>query len=445
MNTEIRTDKPRKEDSKLLWKIHHWAGFYSGIIIAITCFTGSLAVFIPEIDYLIQKVKYSASSTATSEWQYEHSLKDLIKKHPDHKSLRIGFPEKQGHAGTINITFSGKKNKEADRLDYFIDMGGDKIIASRNQQNSIANYLRQIHVRLYEGNWGRYLVGLGGIAFIIVTVTGLLIYGNFMKRQPYPQIRNKKGLRIMLADWHKILGISALAFNLVIALTGAWLGIQGWFNVKNPAQYKAPVITEKAADIKIPVKWNDVLKNSHRYFPDLVPKYAVASDNGSAIITITGNVKGLIYERNINKLVLSKADLKPLFIYDIREKPFWHKFYFVQEALHFGDYGGLALKILYSLLGFVASFLAISGFVVYLCRTEKKAKRKASALKTIFLYSMIILLVLIIIAMISTLIGYPTAAFIMAITVNAALATWILYFIIKPVLKKKEVVKAPGI
>ncbi len=443
MNTGKRSDKPRKEDNKLIWKIHHWAGFYSGIVIAILCFTGALAVFIPEIDYLIQKVNYSASSSVTSEWHFENSLKELVHKHPDHQSLRIGFPAKQGHAGIISLTVNGKKNKDGNRFDYFIDMAGDKIAGSRNPQNSIANYLRQIHVRLYEGNWGRYLVGLGGVAFIIVTVTGLMIYGNFMKRQTYPQIRNKKGLRILLADWHKILGISALAFNLVIALTGAWLGLQGWFGIKNPGHYKAPAITEKEADIKTAVNWNDVLKSSHLYFPDLIPRYAVASDNGSGTVTITGNIKGLVYERNINKLVLSKADMKPLYRYDIREKPFWHKFYFVQEALHFGDYGGLALKILYSLLGLVASFLAISGFVIYLCRTEKKSKRKASALKIIFLYSMIILLLLIIIAMISTLVGYSTASFIMSVIVNTSLAAWILYFIIKPVLKKKQVLKAP--
>jgi uncharacterized iron-regulated membrane protein len=440
-SNQVKSGNIKPKDNKLIWKIHHFAGFYSGIVIAVLCFTGSAAVFIPEIDFLIQKGMYSASSSSTKELHFENSLKELGKKHPGYRSLRIQFPEKQGRAGIINLTINGKKNTDENRIAYFIDMGADRLIAARNPQNTMANYLRQIHVRLYEGNWGRYFVGLGGIAFTVVTVTGLMIYGNFMKRQIYPQVRKERGLRIMLSDWHKLLGISALAFNLVIALTGAWLGFQGWFNIKNPAKYEAPVIMEKEADIKTTVNWHEVLTTSRQYFPDLIPKYAIPSENGSGTVLIAGNIKGLIYERNINKLILSKEDLKPLYKYDIREKPFWHKFYFVQEALHFGDYGGLALKILYAMLGLVASFLAISGFIIYFFRTEKKVKRKANPLKIIFLNSIIILMLLILIALVSTLIGYSTAAIIMSIVINGGLATSILYLFLKFLIKKKTILK----
>src|SRR3546814_13544545 len=83
-----------------------------------------------------------------------------------------------------------------------------------------------MHVRLYEGNWGQQLVGIGGLALAVVAITGLMIYGNFMKRQVWPAVRNRKNIRIVMADWHKLIGISPLAFTLVIALTGAWLGLQ---------------------------------------------------------------------------------------------------------------------------------------------------------------------------------------------------------------------------
>ena len=324
-------------------------------------------------------------------------------------------------------------------------MGRDKLLGSRNHQNSVANYLRQIHVRLYEGNWGRYLVGLAGICFVVVTITGLMIYGNFMKRQRFPEVRNERGLRIMLADWHKLLGIAALAFNLVIALTGTWLGLQGWFKVKNPAQYKAPSIMSKKADLNTTINWQDALASSARNFPGLLPRYAVSSDDGSGTVSFFGNIKGQIYERNINKLVLSKSTLEPLFKYDIREKPFLHKFYFVQEALHFGDYGGIALKILYAALGLIASFLAISGFIIYFFRTEKKAMRKASPLKITFIYSVIILLLLLVVALVSTLIGYSTAAYMMAVVIDGGLAVIILYFAWKYIAGKFRKTKAATI
>jgi len=433
--TLTKVSKTSKEDNKLIWKIHHWAGFYAGIVIAVLCLTGSVAVFIPEIDYLIQKMHYSASSTAAEEWHFERSLNKLSLKYPGYQLLRIEFPDKPGHAGIIQIN----------RLAFFVDMGRDELLGSRNAQNSVANYLRQIHVRLYEGYWGRYFVGLAGICFVVVTITGLMIYGKFMKRQRFPEVRKERGLRIILADWHKLLGIAALAFNLVIAITGAWLGLQGWFKVKNPAQFKAPIHMDEAADLKVTINWQDAFRSSAKNFPDLLLRYAVPSGDGSGTISFFGNIKGQIYERNINRLVLSKTSLEPLYKYDVREKPFWHKFYFVQEALHFGDYGGIALKILYAALGLVASFLSISGFIIYFFRTEKKAKRKTSPMKITFLYSVLIILLLLVVALVSTLIGYSTAAYIMAIVIDGGLLVLIVYFIAKYFLGKFRKIKVTTI
>ncbi|SEK30445.1 PepSY-associated TM helix domain-containing protein [Parapedobacter koreensis] len=428
-NTRTKSVKTNKGEGKLIWKIHHWSGFYTGIVIAVLCITGSVAVFIPEIDYIIQRMHYSAASSPAKKWHFDQSVVSLTHQYPDYQSLRIEFPEKPGYAGIVHLTV--KANTAEDRFAFFVDMGKDKILGRRNHQNSIANYLRQIHVRLYEGNWGRYFVGFGGVAFVIVTITGLMIYGNFMKRQQYPQIRNGKGLRLVMADWHKLLGISSLAFNLMIALTGAWLGLQGWFKVKNPSQYQAAAVMSGEADAQTTVNWEEVLGTTARYFPDLVPLSAVSSTDGSGTVTISGNIKGLIYERAINRLTLSKFGLQPVFKYDIREKPFWHKFFFVQEALHFGDYGGLGLKITYALLGLVSAFLSISGFVVYFYRTAKKSNRKSAPLKITFIYSVIILLVLVIAALVSTLIGYSTAALMMAVVIDGGLVGIVLYGLIR--------------
>ncbi|TDQ10284.1 PepSY-associated TM helix domain-containing protein [Pedobacter metabolipauper] len=450
-----RTETGDKKKKKLMWTIHHLAGLYAGILIAILCFTGAMAVFIPEIDFLIQKHYYSASSSSTlstlstiptsstasalssspsDDIKFSRSLAELQKKYPEMSGLTISLPRQPGQVAVFNFK-DGKKT-----FAYFIDAGRDRVEGSRNPLNSVANYLRQMHVRLYEGFWGRQLVGIGGIALLVVTITGFFIYADFMKKQPYPEIRQKKGMRILMGDWHKILGISALAFNFVIAATGAWLGLQPklekWFNIENPNDFTPKVIYSPESDAKMAVAWPEVLKSVKREFPELIPVSIVPSDDGSATISITGNIKGLIYERNINTLLLSKTTLKPVFKYDIREKPFSHQFYFVQEGLHFGDFGGLAVKILYTVLGLITSFLSISGFIVYFYRTDKKEKRKLSPLKITFIYILIIILVLTVIALISTLIGYKQAATLAAILVNGILTGYLIYVILQYFLKK---------
>ncbi|SMD08236.1 PepSY-associated TM helix domain-containing protein [Pedobacter africanus] len=435
----MKPNSSEKRNQNLLWKIHHWAGLYTGIIIGILCFTGAVAVFIPEIDLMIQKHYYSVSSSPYTIPKIDRALAQAKKDYPKMSGLIIDMPDKPGQVATFSFAVKGKDKASSKFHFLFVDAGKDEIVGSRDRQNSLANYLRQMHVRLYEGFWGRQLVGLAGIAFIVLTLTGLLIYGDFMKKQPYPKIR-KKNTRILMADWHKILGISALAFNFVIACTGAWLGLlpkfMSWFGVKSPDHFQAPIFMDKKEDAGMVVHWDEVFKAVKQHFPELKPGYMRASEDGSATIEVHGSIEAQIYERNINALVLSKKSYQPLHKFEVAKAAFADKLYAVQEALHFGDFGGLGLKILYAVLGLTSGFLSVSGFVVYLYRTDKKKKRTISPLKTTFIYTVLILLVLIVIALISMFIGYRHAAFVAAIIVDGTLAGFIIYAIVRAILRK---------
>ena len=154
-------------NKNFIWKIHNWLGLYTGIIIVFLSITGAAALFRPEIDRLLNpELTKVADSTEKA-------------------SLNLIAP----------IIFLNKRN-------YF---------------KSFSYFLRNIHVRFYEAYYGRQIVGLAGIALFLSTITGLLIYGKFMKKQPFGKIRKSK-LRITQADIHKLVGISTLAFNLMIGI-----------------------------------------------------------------------------------------------------------------------------------------------------------------------------------------------------------------------------------
>ncbi len=435
-------DGKNKNEKKLLWKIHHWAGLYAGIVIGVLSLTGALAIFIPEIDNLILKYRYDAVSAPYSgDPQFSKTIDSLTTRFPDYSSLSINLPEKPGHVALVDLIVR-PANAPLQRYTIFVDAGKDQIVGERNQQNSLANFMRQIHVRLYEGNWGRQLVGLGGVALVVLAVTGLLIYGNFMKKKSWPNVRKNVSMRIMMADWHKLLGISALAFNLVIASTGAWLGLQPWlmkwldFKAPNAYAYEVPAIMNSEADRAQAVEWTKVYSAMRKEFPDLRPNDISLSANGSNAIIIRGNIPGLVYERNVNMLALSKTDYSPIMKYDVREAPFSHKFYFVQEALHFGDFGGFGLKVIYAILGVASGFLSISGFAIYLYRRQKKVPAAYNPLKLTFASFIAVILFLALIALISLFIGYSLAATIAAYVINGILIGLPIYAIVRRLAKR---------
>ena len=82
-------------------------------------------------------------------------------------------------------------------------------------------------------------------------------------------------MRIQMADWHKIFGVSALAFNVVIALTGAWLGLQPWlmqwFNISVPNQHVIERVTAPEDDARTTIEWDQIFQSVSQNFPELTP------------------------------------------------------------------------------------------------------------------------------------------------------------------------------
>src|SRR5690606_7504010 len=188
MEMSTRNGKGKRSDKRLLWRIHHWAGLYAGILIGLLSLTGALAVFIPEIDALVLRYHYNARSSTpvAGDPQFGDAVDSLKSSFPAYSSMSIQLPEKPGHVAEIDLVDRPAEGS-THRYNFFVDTGADRVVGQRDHQNSLANYLRQVHVRLYEGNWGRQLVGLGGLALVVLAVTGLLIYGNFMKKQSWPE------------------------------------------------------------------------------------------------------------------------------------------------------------------------------------------------------------------------------------------------------------------
>jgi uncharacterized iron-regulated membrane protein len=103
-----------------------------------------------------------------------------------------------------------------------------------------------------------------------------------------------------------------------------------------------------------------------------MPATISPSTTGEGIVEISGDIRGQVVEKHINKLMLDKVSGREVARYDVRQGTLGGKFYFLQEALHFGDFGGLLLKLVYCLFALTSGILSITGFVIYLKRNEKK-------------------------------------------------------------------------
>ena len=418
-----------KKSKNLLWKIHQWIGLYVGIVIAALSITGAVAVFIPEIDSFLER-KYELLETGDSYVPMNGVITQVQLENPGFRVLGAMPPVNATDPLILDIFYEAGA-KDSQRVQVFINPYTGAILGQKSHTDSLSNYLRQIHVRLMDAWWGRQIVGLAGVGLFILCITGLLIYGQFMKNQVFGAIRTKN-LRILMADWHKMVGMAALLFNLMIAGTGAWLGLQPIlikaFDIENPNTFhRAEKISSPEIDIDQEYDYWKALEVAKSQIPQFTVTQIIPSKNGSNTIEVKGDAGHLPFEPHISKVVLDKTTLEILDVYDIRQQAFLDKFYYMQEGLHFGRFGGILLKIVYALLAITSGVLSITGFFIYLIRKKKTAEEKDQVKKTIFIYSISTIALMIALAMIAVFVGYAYATMLMTPAVYIFLFSFISY------------------
>ena len=107
--------------------------------------------------------------------------------------------------------------------------------------SQLGQYLRMLHVFLFFGP--RWIVGFLGAAMLVLIATGIVIHRKILA-ELFTQ-RWGRSFRVVMSDLHKSAGIWGLGFHILIAATGAWMGLaplfeQGYKYVTTSTDATAP-------------------------------------------------------------------------------------------------------------------------------------------------------------------------------------------------------------
>ena len=269
----------------------------------------------------------------------------------------------KGDDGDINarVTEPGVvKFKGATRLKF--DMAGNvvtDVVVEKQATNQVIDFVLKLHRELLLGGKGKILVGLMGVFFLIALVTGAFISNKF-----YRNIRNMNS-RILLGRFHKIIGVKTCAWLLIVTFTGAILAFNstliGLFlrdNVRSQ-QANAKVI-ENATYVSV----LDIYDELSEKLPHLEYDFISYPDNEFSV----ANHFVVLMENEEHHHEIAYVDAVSGNLVRTVSLPWYLELLILSEPLHFGDYGGVILKIIWSLLGLVTSFIPISGLYIFLFR-----------------------------------------------------------------------------
>ncbi len=354
--------------TKALYSVHAWTGIVTGLALFIVCFTGAVVVFKHELDLWANpslRVLPLPETPAT----LDTVLAELRQAYPEARIDSVSLPRQQMPAFTA---FARLPDGERVKLAAHPETGA----ALGRVDSELGQFIRSLHVFLLFGP--RWIVGFLGVVMLASIVTGVLIHQKILK-DLFTQ-RWQSSLRLMLSDAHKLIGVWALLFHILIAFTGAWLGLVPV--VMNAAGYltNAPSTPQSASPPPLAMTTaptSPSLDDLRMQAQSQLPNVNIESvrflkwDAPEAAVQFFGPAVaggGLF-----GGLTLRAADGLEVDRRDPAEAGLWARVNGWMEPLHFGDFGGLTLKWLYFILGLSPALLSLTGTWLWIERQQRGA------------------------------------------------------------------------
>lgn len=366
---------PSQRTLNRLFTLHSWAGIVTGLLLFIVCFSGAVVVFKNEID-LWANPSLAQLPRSDRPASLDAVMAQLHTRYPGATVENIALPDAINPSYFALVRERGAPANTRTKVALRSDTG--TVVGPVDSQ--LGQYLRMLHVFLFFGP--RWIVGFLGVAMLVLIGTGIVIHRKILA-ELFTQ-RWGRSFRVVMSDLHKSAGIWGLGFHILIAATGAWMGLaplfeQGYKYLTAPASATAKPARKNQGSEPVPMQSLDALHAAARQaVPGLRVRHVSlkrwATDTAEA--SFTGNLDGhLASTARVDMNAASGAAKK---VHDPRTAGFWSLVNGLMEPLHFGDFGGLALKWLYFLLGMTPAFLSISGTVIWL-DAHRQRRREAES------------------------------------------------------------------
>lgn len=362
------------------YQVHKWTSLISTAFLLLMCITGLPLVFHHEIEHLLGEVEPPETVSPNAPKATLDLIVDTGKA--KYQSLFLQYmvwdPDEPN---ALSLSFAPSATALVERTVNFDKRTGEILSEPKIQEGFIYTMLR-LHTDMYAGLGGKLFLGIMGLLFVIAVISGVVVYGPFMRSLDFGTVRKQKGPRVKWFDLHNLLGIATVIWALVVGITGminTWadLVIKYWqFDQLGAmvAPYKNKPPLEKWGSL------DQALAVARRTAPDKDPGFVafpgtVLSSPHHFAVFMRGKEP---LTARLYTPVLVDAETGTLT--DYRTLPWYVTALLVSQPLHFGDYGGLPLKIVWGLFDTVTIIVLASGLYLWLARRKSPIEEDLDAL-----------------------------------------------------------------
>ncbi|WP_448501650.1 PepSY-associated TM helix domain-containing protein [Sphingomonas sp.] len=262
----------------------------------------------------------------------------------------------------------------------YVDAAGNVVAP---EAHAWTEFLVALHYYLHlPRSFGMMIVGVFGVMMAALIVGGVLAHPRIF-RDAF-RLRARGGKQLAQADWHNRLGVWTLPFGLVIAITGAWIGLAtimayamagNWYGGDTTRVFEQVFGAEPAASGP-PVARPRVdlaLADMARRHPDVPVSYVVLHDPAQPEqhIQLIGQhsrrlIFGEYYHYDAQGRYHGTAHLS--------DGTIGQQLAASTYKLHFGTFGGLPVRLAYVLMGLAVTVVSATGTSIWLIKRRQRGR-----------------------------------------------------------------------
>ncbi|HKX79648.1 MAG TPA: PepSY-associated TM helix domain-containing protein [Novosphingobium sp.] len=359
--------------------MHKWTSLICTVFLLMLCITGLPLIFHDEIDLATEEAPsfglpgVGSSSNAAGLLPLDTVLKKALVARAGEVPVFMAFDNDQP---AMTVTTAPRADSPADAMTIqLFDRSTGKPIG-KVDESGVMHFILELHIDMFLGLPGMLFLGAMGALFVVALISGTVLYAPFMRKLDFGTLRTSRSTRLKWLDYHNLLGVVALAWMTVVGLTGVINALatpimQLW-QMGELADMTRAYARKEALPPSRYGSLDRAMAQARKALPGNTPQFiafpggAFSSDHHYAVFFQGGTP---LTERLLTPALID-AETGEFTV--ARPMPWYNQALSLSQPLHFGDYGGLPLKLLWAVLDLFTIVVLGSGIYLWL------GKRRAS-------------------------------------------------------------------
>lgn len=383
---------------KIFLKFHLWLAVPFGIIITIICFTGSMLVFEPEIVNVLRHDQIYVDNPRHTALSVDEIVRKVEQTLPsDVKVTGVTMYSDPNLSCKVNLS---KPRRAAMYVDQYTGQ-----LKGLYERPAFFDFMQRLHRWLLDSRddsggvfWGRTIVGISTIMFVLVLLSGVVIWWPRTARilRNSLKITTSKSRHLLWRSLHVAGGMYVLLLLLAMALTGLTWSFT-WYSKGFNALFGVNEVQKSGAEVYAEQQAKDAAKAKEKTDKagDKSGKGATATDIYAEWQTVydtlrARNVKfdnitvsdgtadvafgGLGNQRAADKYTFNPADgrITSVSLYADSDKSSKIRGWIM--SVHMGSWGGMFTRILWFIAALFGSTLPITGYYLWIRRLRRRSR-----------------------------------------------------------------------